>query len=402
MLRRSYPRCVTFWETMKLKQSPEDFLVEELTSVVPGDSGNFAFYCLEKVHWTTPDALSLIRRRWKLSPRRLSYGGLKDRHARTTQYLSIHHGPNRNLSQDGIRLTFLGYLQRPYGSVDIRGNRFVVTLRDFEPSQCTPIEGRLSAVERLGVPNYFDDQRFGSVSGPGGEFIGRLLIQGRFEEALKQALAGHYPHDNAATKAQKQLLRQHWGDWTLLKDKLPRGHARSLVDYLRVHPGDFKGAVVRLRPELRGLYLSAYQSYLWNRMLARWIEQRTTPETRRYVRQRLGPVPLPLHLSETDQRAYECLNLPLPSSRWKPAAEDPRLALVQEILAEDGLTLQEMQIRGVRELYFSRGERAGWVAVSQLSHHWADDERHPGRLCLTLRFELERGSYATLVVKAIL
>ncbi|MFQ3650504.1 MAG: tRNA pseudouridine(13) synthase TruD [Gemmataceae bacterium] len=387
---------------MKLKQSPDDFLVEEQTDVLPGGSGNYAFYRLEKVNWTTPDALSLIRRRWKLSPRRLSYGGLKDRHARTTQYLSIYHGPNRNLSQEGISLTFLGYVPRPYGSEDIRANRFSVTLRDLDPLQRDAIDRRLIAVKELGVPNYFDDQRFGSVSGPGGEFIGRMLVQGRFEDALKQALAGHYPYDTAATRAEKQLLREHWGDWTTLKDRLPRGHARSLVDYLRVHPGDFKGAVIRLRPELRGLYLSAYQSHLWNRMLARWIERHTTPRTRRDVQQRLGPVPFPLHLSEPDLRAYQLLNLPLPSSRWKAAPDDPRLPLVEEILAEEGLTLRDMRIRGVRELYFSRGERPGRVEVMSLNATWADDDRHPRRLRLTLRFELERGSYATLVVKAVL
>ncbi len=124
---------------------------------------------------------------------------------------------------------------------------------------------------REGVPNYFDDQRFGSVAGEGGEFIARLLVRGRFEDALRLALAAPYEFDRAAQKEEKRLLAAHWGDWARLKDVLPRGHARSLVDYLRVHPGDFRGAVARLRPELRGLYLSAYQSHLWNRMLAHWL-----------------------------------------------------------------------------------------------------------------------------------
>jgi tRNA(Glu) U13 pseudouridine synthase TruD len=53
-------------------------------------------------------------------------------------------------------------------------------------------------------------------------------------------------------------------------------------------------------------------------------------------------------------------------------------------------------------MYFSRGERAGRVEVSQASHDWANDDRHPGRLRLRLRFDLERGSYATLVVKSVL
>ena len=47
---------------MKVKQQPDDFLVEELTDVVPG-VGPFAFYRLEKSGWSTPDALAAIRRR---------------------------------------------------------------------------------------------------------------------------------------------------------------------------------------------------------------------------------------------------------------------------------------------------------------------------------------------------
>src|SRR2546430_397931 len=48
---------------MKLKQEPHDFQVEELTDVTPGEGGAFALYRLEKTGWTTPDALSAIRRR---------------------------------------------------------------------------------------------------------------------------------------------------------------------------------------------------------------------------------------------------------------------------------------------------------------------------------------------------
>lgn len=386
---------------MKVKQSPEDFVVEELTDIIPGDRGDFAFYRLDKIGWATPDALAAIRRRWDIELRRMSYGGLKDRHASTTQYLTIHHGPRRNLKHHGVTLSYLGNVTRPYGSSDIRANRFAVTLRDLDPAERDTINARFTALATLGVPNYFDDQRFGSVSGPGGEFIGRLLVQRQFEEALKLALAGPYAHDDAATKVEKQTLRDYWGDWATCKDRLPRGHARSLIDYLRVHPGDFKGAVVRLRPELRGLYLSAYQSYLWNRMLSRWIEQHTTPETRRLVEQRLGPVPFPLVLDADAAREYAALQLPLPSVRWKPEENDGRLTLVESVLAEEGLTLREMQVRGVRELFFSRGERPARIAIREGTVEWSDDDRHRGRLRLTMRFELERGSYATLVIKGL-
>ena len=45
---------------MKLKQSVEDFFVEELTAAQPLDNGEFALYRLEKRGWTTPDALQAL------------------------------------------------------------------------------------------------------------------------------------------------------------------------------------------------------------------------------------------------------------------------------------------------------------------------------------------------------
>src|SRR5439155_26325331 len=133
--------------------------------------------------------------------------------------------------------------------------------------------------------------------GPGGEFIARHLVRGEFEEALKLALAAPYAFDRAEQKKEKEILLRHWGDWQTCKEQLPRSHARSLVDYLRVHPGDFRGAVARLRPELRGLYLSAYQSHLWNRMLARWLREHVPVEQLRSIHLRLGEVPFHTGLS---------------------------------------------------------------------------------------------------------
>jgi tRNA pseudouridine13 synthase len=385
---------------MKVKQQPEDFQVEELTDVAP-TSGPFAFYRLEKTGWTTIDALAAIRRRWKIDHRQLSYGGLKDRHARTVQYLTIQNGPRRDLSHHTISVRYFGQVASPFTSADIRANRFRITIRALSPEGRTETDRGLVEVARQGVPNYFDDQRFGSVSGPQGEFLARHLVHGRFEEALRLALTAPYAFDNAAAKQEKETLVRHWGDWETCKAKLPRSHARSLVDYLRVHPIDFKGAVARLRPELRGLYLSAYQSNLWNRVLARWLSDRARPEQLRMVKLRLGPVPFHRDLEAGTLEELKVLSLPLPSSRWKPELDDPRLPVVEAVLAEEGLTLRDMQVRGLRDLFFSRGERAALCMPAGLTGEWADDERHRGKLRLTLCFDLPRGSYATLIVKAV-
>ncbi len=385
---------------MKLKQQPEDFQVEEVTAVVPGDQGPFALYRLAKSGWATPDAVQAIRRRWHLDLGRVSYGGLKDRHAQTTQYLTIFRGPRHDLTHHGVTLSYLGQTTHPYTSRDIQANRFRLTLRDFGAEDLQAALQALEEVRRDGVPNYFDDQRFGSADRQG-EFVARLMVLERYEDALRQALAAPYEYDRAEQKKEKAILRGHWGDWAVCKEKLARGHARSLVDYLVSHPTDFRGALARLRPDLRGLYLSAYQSHLWNRMLAWWLHQHCRPEQLVTVRLRLGPLPMPRGLEEARRQELARLALPLPTARLHLDPADPRLVPVEAVLGEEGLRLDQLKLKGFREMFFSKGERAALCVPAGLESEAAADERHAGRRKLTLAFELPRGSYATLIVKRI-
>jgi tRNA pseudouridine13 synthase len=386
---------------MKVKQLPEDFQVVELTDLVPGDRGPFAFYLLDKVGWTTADAMQVIRRRWRLEPRRLSCGGLKDRHAQTTQFFTVFHGPRRGLTHQRIRVRYLGQLPEPFTAQDIRANHFQLTLRALSDAEVERASGNLPSVQADGVPNYFDDQRFGSVHGAG-NFVARAMVRGQYEEALRLALAAPYEHDRAAQKQEKAILTAHWGDWPACRAELPRGPARIPVDYLCHHPGDFRGALARLPPELRTLYLAAYQSHLWNRILARYIEQHFRPEQIVAVPLRLGPAPMVRDLDADQRSALESLTLPLPTARTHLEPADPRTALVEAVLAEDGLEMSQLRLKGSREMFFSKGDRPAWCRPGELRQDLQADDLHPGRRKLLLHFDLPRGSYATLVVKRLL
>jgi tRNA pseudouridine13 synthase len=386
---------------MKLKQQHDDFFVEELTDLKPGDRGAFSLYRLEKTGWSTPDALAAVRRRWNIDLCRLSYGGLKDRHAHTVQYLTILHGPRRNLTHHQVTVEYLGQVHAPFSSRDIKANAFRIVLRDIEPQLVAGIRLAVEEVREGGVPNYFDDQRFGSVE-EGGEFIGRLLVRGDFEQALRLALAGPYEYDRAEQKKEKATLLAHWRDWRVCKEKLPRGHARSLVDYMVSHPEDFRGAVKRLRPELRGLYLSAYQSALWNRMLAAYLRSNCRPDQLLSVPLRLDVLPMHRNLEPRDRADLAKMRLPLPSSRLKLDADNPVHPYLQAILKEENLELGDLRVKGIRELFFSRGDRAALCIPMDLDFETRSDDAHKGKQAVRLSFSLPRGSYATMIVKRLI
>ena len=80
------------------------------------------------------------------------------------------------------------------------------------------------------------------------------------------------------------------------RTRLERSPSRSIVTYLVDHPTDFRGAFARMRRELRTLYFSAFQSHLWNLILARWLERSTRAEQRITVELKAGPFPFPCGL----------------------------------------------------------------------------------------------------------
>jgi len=322
---------------------------------------------------------------------------LKDRHAATSQFLTIERGPQRNLTHQRLRLVYLGRTDRPFTGDMLTGNRFRIVVRDLSVEMVDCAHTALAEVARDGVPNYFDDQRFGSV-GSGGEFMARALVQGRHENALKLALTLPYEFDRAAQKREKAVLRQHWGDWARCGQMLRDG---GVIEHLRHNPSDFRGALERFRPELRGLHLSAYQSFLWNRLLAGWLHGFLQPGQILPVRLRQGDVPFPRGLDDGQRDELVRLSLPLPSAQLALTDNDPVKRLLDGILADENVHLQDFRLKGFRNLFFSRGSRAALCTPASLQHEQDKDELHRHKQKLVLAFELSPGSYATLLVKRI-
>ena len=384
---------------MKLKSLHEDFRVEELTSVRPS-RGPFSFYRLEKRGIGTPEAITAILRDWNLSRKAVDYGGLKDRHAVTVQYLTIHKGPNQSHEDRSYRLEYLGQLSAPYHANDISANRFSIRLRNLKNEDRVDLDRRCEMVKEHGIVNYFDDQRFGSM-GYSGELIAVPWCKGDYERALFLAMAEQNSHDRGREKEQKEIMREHWGDWLLLKQKLDRSHRRSVVTYLVDHPTDFKRAVALIRQDMRSLYLSAFQSWVWNRWLSQLISDGIGADNCISYESKCGSLNIPK--PGASLRSIDWLrnsDLPLPSARqhdW----DHSTLPTLDNILAGLGLERREMRLKYPRDSFFSKGFRRTWISPANFEFGWANDELHNQRLALDLSFDLPRGCYATMIVRAI-
>lgn len=384
---------------MKLRQQPSDFRVDEVFDYPIGTHGAFAVYRLHKIGWTTQDALDVVRRHMGCARNRISYGGLKDRHAETTQVISVRGGAPDDVDLEAVRLEYLGQAETPFTSTHIIENQFRIVVRGLTVEQEQVAVQALTRIRQAGVANYFDDQRFGSyVKGEG--LIAEPWIRGDYERALWLAFAAPSEFDRAPERQDRQRLRERWGAWAEVCAELRPSHRRSIVTYLRDHPTDFKGAWSRVRRDRRGLYLSALQSFLWNELLSAWLKEKCPAEQLVEFGLKTGPVVGIRSLDDNNASELRPLMLPLPSART--VIEDPGVReFVERTLSRLGWGIDELRVRFPRDCYFSKESRRAVVSPRNLDWVGEDDHLNPGRRQVTLAFALPRGSYATMLIKQL-
>ncbi len=382
---------------MRLKTVPEDFLVEEQIRFPP-DGGPYALYRIQKRGVTTLEVQARMARMLRLPLSAVSFPALKDRDAVAVQYATVRGPGPAHLRGPGFTAERVGRSPRPLTPSDLAGNRFVVTVRDLSPSEAAGLGARLSTAAEEGLPNYFDAQRFGSRT-ESGDFPGRRILRRDAEGALRAVLAEPLVGDPADVRAFKREAASRWGQWRSLLEIAPRpSNLRSVLTFLCDHPTDFRRALNLVTPRVLSLYLAAYQSFLWNRIAAGYLQARLGAPSG-FVE--VGSEVLPLFPALSGHLPAD-MAVPLPHHR--AVYGDPLLAkVVEDVLEAEALTLSDLKPRLLRRAYLPRGERRLILRPSDVSASPpAPDERFPGRQKITLTFVLPPGAYATLVVRSLL
>ncbi|MEZ6135052.1 MAG: tRNA pseudouridine(13) synthase TruD [Pirellulaceae bacterium] len=387
---------------MKVKRLREDFVVHEVCDL-PVRGGTYAVYRLQKVGLGTPEAVTEVLNIWNLPRENVQYAGLKDRHATTSQTVTIQHGPRDSIVQSGFSLTYVGQSHRSVTAADIVGNQFDLTLRSLPESQAMNFAQQLlgTSAQTLCVPNYFDDQRFGSL-GESGQFIAPHWCLANYEQALFLAIAEAGPHDRPNDSEQKAILREHWGQWQECKDRLERSHRRSIVTYLCDHPTGFKKAVGLIRKDLRGIYVAAFQAKLWNEVVVRRLRQLLPNQTEFITAYGAGGKLLfPQAVGAVEVERLSTVNIPLPSGRKTEWAVEDAAALDQA-LEEFDMPRHKLRFSYPRDVFFSRGLRPLLLVPQNVQCAITADELSTGHeKKLTLSFQLRAGQYATMLLKTL-
>ncbi|HDI3196405.1 TPA: tRNA pseudouridine(13) synthase TruD [Vibrio cholerae] len=150
----------------KLKALPEHFQVNEVLGYSLTGSGEHLMVRIRKTGENTSFVANELAKACGVPSRAVSWAGLKDRHAVTEQWLSVHlpNGEAPDFSAflaqyPSIEILEVTRHDKKLRPGDLQGNEFVVTLS--EVSDVPAVLSRLETVAELGVPNYFGSQRFG-------------------------------------------------------------------------------------------------------------------------------------------------------------------------------------------------------------------------------------------------
>ncbi len=382
---------------MRYKVWPGDFVVEEHIHLHLTPRGAFAIYRVHKRGVTTLNVQAQMARALEVSHLDVVFPALKDKDAIAMQHAAVRGVGRAQVAGNGFEARFLGHSPRPLAPSDILANRFAIVLRDLSDEEVTHIRERSAEVAQFGLPNYFDEQRFGSLS-PGAEHIGKRILRRDAEGALRAYLSQPFVGDPDTVRKFKAVARDRWGNWDAIFEAAPRpSNFRSVLTYLRDHPTGYRKALNLITRRLLSIYLSAYQSLLWNRVAGRYLEAQLG-ESSAHIEIAGEHLPiyraLPPHL---DREAA----IPLPNHH--AACADPDLAaVVAQVLKEEGLALGDLKARILKKAYLPRGKRALFLFPEKMSSLPPEsDDLFPDRRKLTVAFSLGRGSYATLVLKAL-
>lgn len=383
---------------MKIKVLPEDFVVREMARLPLVAKGPYRLYLLEKRGWNTVDLLIRLAQSHSLPFSLFAYGGLKDRHAHTFQYVTVRHPAD--LSTEGKNFSFrsIGFLERPMGPDLLEGNEFTVTLRALSPEEVDGIMSAVPEVKKFGYPNYYDDQRFGCMDRQMG-FMAERLLKGHYNGSLQIYLTGIYPEEKREAKERKRFFREHWGDWAACLSRAKTTMERKIFSLLVQNPRAYVEALRLIPREELSFLFSAYQSFLFNELLRRvlldlGLSLVSVPGV-------AGPYLFYQHLEKRELSYLRFLVLPLAASRME-FPDDRTKDIFEDILKERGVKRPSFNLRKVRQAFFKSTPRRAVVFPADLDLGSPEpDELYPGKQKLQMWFRLSRGDYGTMLIKRL-
>ncbi len=254
-----------------LKMRPEDFLVEEQPLYSPCGQGEHLYLYLEKRQRTTTDVIRRLAKLFNVRRSDIGYAGLKDKQAITRQHFSVRLPDKSQVDKaieriefTGLKLLWFDWHTNKLRRGHLAGNRFVIYIRQVEPTVVLRGKKVLDRLTQSGIPNFIGEQRFGYRQT--NHLLGKHLLQENWEAMLAMMLGSADVYDPPAMQEARAAYEQ--GDLSKALELWPRTlhQERIVLELLRQHKTP-RQAILGLDPMQREFYLNALQSALFNAVL---------------------------------------------------------------------------------------------------------------------------------------
>ncbi len=380
-----------------IKESPDDFIVEEIPSYLPCGSGEHCYLTLEKRGITTLEAIRRIAAVLKMPERDVGYAGMKDAVGVTRQTISIQLvTPEKalGLELEGVRILSAARHTNKLKLGHLKGNRFRIAVRGVRAESEALIGPILEILKTRGVPNYFGLQRYGAQGNS--HLIGAAMLQRDWQGAVDWLIG--QPELVRDEGWQAAIAAYQQGDVNKSLQLFPR-HCRNERDVLQrliSRPGEFEKAFAAVQPRMKKLYLSAVQSFLFDQVVARRIGHIDQLMRGDLACKHVNGACFLVEDAETETERAASFEIsasgPMFGCKMKQPEGRP-LEIENEILGTARIGLSDFDLPGGLRL---EGERRPLrVPLERPSFRLEGD-------CLWIEFALPKGSYATSVLREIM
>ena len=365
----------------KIKQNENDFSVKEVLSEKAISSfdnpDGHGVYLLKKSGIDTNHVLFDIEKRYGLVLKSL---GLKDAHAQTEQYVYTHKKLNSLAEYHGPKYSAqrLWFVKNPISKKDMLGNYFEIQISGLTES--LPL---FTNDEK--ILNFFGYQRFGSKR-PITHLIGKSIVKGDYGEALEYLLNFSSKYDSEKNNILRKLISERKSESEII-ELLPYSMdiERNLLKQLS-KDNDPKHAIRSIPLALRRFYIQAYQSFLFNKTLSlayEFEEELFLPIINDVCFDKNSI------LGKFENESTQKLAIPLVGhSYYKKSRFD---YYIKKILEDELLTPKDFFIKDFQEISIEGGFRN--ASINYLNFGINEN---------LVKFQLSRGSYATIMLREIL
>ncbi|XP_039917035.1 pseudouridylate synthase 7 homolog isoform X3 [Hirundo rustica] len=357
----------------------------------PKSRGSYCHFVLYKENKDTMDAINVLSKFLRVKPNIFSYMGTKDKRAITVQEIAVLRITAQRLAHlnkclMNFKLGNFSYKNHPLKLGELQGNHFTVVLRNITGTD-DQIEQAMHSLREIGFINYYGMQRFGTTAVPTYQ-IGRAILQNNWHEVMDLIL-------KPRPGAEKGYLVKCREEWAKTKDPAAA---------------------------LKKLPVKSYQSYVWNNMVSKRIEEyglRAVP----------GDLILKgataVHIEEDDVDNYTIHDVVMPLPGFDVIYPKHKIGeAYKEMLVADNLDINNMRhkirdysLSGAYRKIIIRPQNVNWEVVAyddpKIPLFTTDLDKLEGKplpvlptdgkfRALKMEFSLPPSTYATMAIREVL